>query len=440
MDKQIPKLSLGTVWHIYQPPTQKKEIVDKVTKESYLPVSEWLSRQKDFKVNININSSLTELLVKHKHNKVIENLARAAENGTVEFTGTAAYHPLLPLIIKGRYGKDEVKRQIELNDKYNSKIFGKAWKKPRGFYPPEFAFSPELAEEIKKEGFEWAVTDAKLYDASNNGKDIPHKDIGTVKGLPVFFITHWSLEFAMTRPNKGDYDIAKLVRDMQSGTSKWFNGDKGYLTWGYDGETIGHHHKGYSNERLDEMVEQINHLDMGARTLSEILDSFDKSGDIEILPGSQSSSVWDIQRGEYFPLWKHRKNILQQRLWDLQYYAIEVINETEKSPLAKKDMKKVYDTSRDEIDRGLYSCKSWWANPNGNWDHDMIYYGTDKLMKGISGCYFILKQDGRKIEARNETINAGDMIEKAKKLERAVIRNIDSVEIKRGMDEYLGRI
>ena len=48
--------------HIYQPPTQTREIVEKVTDECYRKLVAILQRHPEAKVTLNINASLTEQL------------------------------------------------------------------------------------------------------------------------------------------------------------------------------------------------------------------------------------------------------------------------------------------------------------------------------------------------------------------------------------------
>ncbi|HLD11852.1 MAG TPA: polysaccharide deacetylase family protein, partial [Patescibacteria group bacterium] len=139
--------------HIYQPPTQKPEILEKVVKESYRKVFAGLKKIPSAKVTLNISAALTELLVKYGYDDVIETIKELAEKGQIEFTGSAKYHPLLP-----RIPEEEIIRQVKLNIETNRKAFGDVFQ-PRGFFPPEMAFSRNVAEVVSKLGFEWIVAD-----------------------------------------------------------------------------------------------------------------------------------------------------------------------------------------------------------------------------------------------------------------------------------------
>src|SRR3989344_1898656 len=206
-NRQYPKLRqfVGIVLHYHQPAGQESYWVDKATDEAYLPQSQWLARTDKFRGTVNITSSLLEHLERLRHYQVIDNFRTAAERGTIELTATGAKHPILPGLLKYDGGEARVRRQIRLNEEINKRYFGSLWN-PRGFFPPELAFSSELAEILNYMGFEWAITDAPLYDAVYHRQpSIPHNRIGTVRGLNVFFRSdERSNELSIKMPEKKD--------------------------------------------------------------------------------------------------------------------------------------------------------------------------------------------------------------------------------------------
>lgn len=122
--------------HIYQPPTQTEAIVRKVTEECYRTLVRVLNEAPHAKITLNINAVLTEQLERYGFKDVIEGLKRLAERGQIEFTGSAMYHPILPLI-----PGEEVERQIKLNTEVNRRYFGDAYQ-PLGFFPPKCVTAP----------------------------------------------------------------------------------------------------------------------------------------------------------------------------------------------------------------------------------------------------------------------------------------------------------
>ncbi len=133
--------------HFYQPPTQKKEILDRVVKECYRPVFEGFSKLPRARLTINFSSCLTELLARNGYEDVIKIISHLMINDQIELTVSAKYHPLLPKI-----PEQEIVRQIGLDMETNEKYFGKAaYAKAtagKGFFPPEMAFNLELAKII----------------------------------------------------------------------------------------------------------------------------------------------------------------------------------------------------------------------------------------------------------------------------------------------------
>ncbi|MEK7097807.1 MAG: hypothetical protein AAB906_03090, partial [Patescibacteria group bacterium] len=73
------------------------------------------------------------------------------EKGKIELTGSASYHPLLPLI-----PKNEAIDQIKENERILLEYFNY---KPRGFFSPEMAYSPKLSKLIKTLGYKWLILD-----------------------------------------------------------------------------------------------------------------------------------------------------------------------------------------------------------------------------------------------------------------------------------------
>src|SRR3989304_2888458 len=129
--------------HIYQPPTQTEEITRRVTDECYRKLVAILRRYPTARLTLNINACLTEQLDRYGLHDVIDGLKDLADRGQIEFTGSAMYPPILPLI-----PPPEMRRQIELNTEVNRTYFGPAYR-PQGLFPPEMCYSFEVARERK---------------------------------------------------------------------------------------------------------------------------------------------------------------------------------------------------------------------------------------------------------------------------------------------------
>jgi alpha-amylase/alpha-mannosidase (GH57 family) len=106
--------------HIYQPPTQTEEIIRKVARESYQTIIRILEEAPNAKITLNINAVLTEQLNRRGLGEIIEGLKTLAMRGQIEFTGSAMYHPILPLI-----PEEEVIRQVRLNTEVKGVILAR---------------------------------------------------------------------------------------------------------------------------------------------------------------------------------------------------------------------------------------------------------------------------------------------------------------------------
>ncbi len=137
--------------HFYQPPLQLHSVLKKVCEESYLPLIEVFRQYPTAKATVNICGVLTEMLWEHCFNHVIEGLAELAQNGQIEFTGSAKYHPILPLI-----PKSEMHRQIARNHATNRHFFGDLFD-PVGFFPPEMGYSKDIVDPLLESRHQWVI-------------------------------------------------------------------------------------------------------------------------------------------------------------------------------------------------------------------------------------------------------------------------------------------
>lgn len=81
------------VFHFYQPPTQFPAVLKKICHESYRPLIELLGEFERARATVNINGSLTQMLIDCGHQDVINGLRQLAEVGRIELLGSAMYHP-----------------------------------------------------------------------------------------------------------------------------------------------------------------------------------------------------------------------------------------------------------------------------------------------------------------------------------------------------------
>lgn len=336
--------------HIYQPPTQKKEILEKVVKESYRRVFAGLLKIPQAILTLNINSCLSESLLTNGYEDVINMIKELANRGQLEFTASAKFHPLLP-----KLPESEIKRQIKLDLETNKKIFGSAYN-PLGFFPPEMAFNNRLAKIISQMGFSWVIVDEFSYPGKCSWQKV-YK----LKDLP-------------TRIYFRERDISFKILSAQLGTESMFVRELGeklshdrYLLTAMDGETFGHHRLG-----LEEFLFE---LYRSKRLESILISSLPKYFPEEVvLPRSSTWALMekDIQKKRPFSRWDDPENQIHKLQWALTNLAIKAAGSLREGE------------ARELLDRAVHSDQYWWAGAKPWWSIELIEAGANELLEAIN--------------------------------------------------------
>ena len=393
--------------HFYQPPTQIYWVLKKVCDESYRPLVEMFRNLPYARVTVNISAALTELLDEHGMADVIEGLRDLAASGHLEFTDSAKYHPILPLI-----PSQEIKRQIVLNHQANHMYFGDAYS-PQGFFSPEMCYSRDIVKPILDSGHRWLIlsgiacpatwpTDA-IYEISSNGNK-----------MAVFFRD----DILSNKISFRQLDAASFLdhlRQLRSSRQKDI-----YVITAMDAETFGHHIKSWEKIFLEEVYEAlmpeepVNHgvkqlqrlvktqkeifrtgeiaraPDIEVVTISRLLELFPTGGPVEPRPSSWSTSIDDINAGNPYPLWKSKDNPIHQLLWQHLKIAIELTNKSIK--MATDERAKYYaNIARGLLDRAMHSDQFWWANSDSRWDVNLVNRGLMQQREVVLNAYKAIK-------------------------------------------------
>jgi hypothetical protein len=345
--------------HIYQPPTQTEDIVRKVTNESYRTIVRVLNRFPDSKITLNINAVLTEFLASFGLDDVITGLRTLAERGQIEFTGSAIYHPILPLI-----PEDEVIRQVTLNTEVNKHYFGEVYN-PKGFFPPEMCYSDDIARIVARLGFQWIIVD----EISFNGKigNTLFDRIYTIDGLDDFIV------FFKERPFSAGitYGMYPGAAPFLKALQNRLNTDT-YLLSGTDGEVYGHHRPGQEN-LLSEVFEQNIPTTC---TISELIDIFTTQETVSPLSSSWSTWEDEMAKGIPYPQWQYPGHAIHALQWQLTGVVLRTIKNVSKETPN-------FTESRNLVDKGLHSCQYWWASCRPWWSVEMIEWGARELHHAI---------------------------------------------------------
>ncbi|MHA1821900.1 MAG: hypothetical protein ACTSU2_00275 [Promethearchaeota archaeon] len=357
------------LFHIYQPPVQIPPVIKQIVKESYRPILDALRDNPHAKITLNINGTLTEQLYDYKYNDIIEGITTLASRGQIDFTGSAKFHPFLPLL-----PEPEVKRQIQLNYDTNKEFFGEVYK-PRGFFPPEMGISEEVLKPIKEMGYEWTI----LSGIANTLNEWPTTFISKYKnGLKLVFRDDLiSIDCAFDKINNVDAFANRL---------KYMTQDHDYyVILAMDGETFGHHVKHAIKDFLIPLLESLSHRsDIQIKTVSEIVDMFPVKYEQVPRASSWSTMPYDLANNNPFPLWLDLKNDLHLQQYKIIMYTMTAVHLASKYINTMNNVQKeAYNNARNFLDRGQHSCQQWWASKRPWYSPDMIIKGLNELILAI---------------------------------------------------------
>ena len=350
----------GNFLHLYQPPTQKKNWVNRIAREAYRPIVSGLLERPSVKITFNINGVLLELLQQHGDGDIIKIIGQLLERGQIELTGSAKYHPLLPFL-----PDHEIKRQIELNEETLRHYFGQHWKKS-GFFPPEMGFDLRVAQIVKDMGYQWIIADELSYPGVRESIDYSKRY--TISGLGDFGIYFRERKMSWYILS-GQIGTGNLM--VQSLGSRLTSGE--YLLTAMDGETFGHHRPGLeqllfeisTNEKLETVL------------ISDLAGLFANTRAVEPLPSTWALMEKDLEEKKPFSRWKDPDNEIQGYQWELTQMAIDLIAEADTSDPN-------FSTARTVVDRALHSDQYWWASARPWWSIEMIERGAKELIGAVT--------------------------------------------------------
>lgn len=345
--------------HLYQPANTDYNVIREALDKSYWRLIRLLEEHENLKLTINITACLL-LRLEEGEVEFIKHIDGLLKSGKLELTGSAAYHPLLPLL-----PEEEIKKQIIKQEKVLRRLFGKQLKL-RGFFLPEMAYSSKVAKIIKKRGYEWIILDEISYD-KKRGEKISSEYYYEDKDshLKVIFRDR-TISSAYVPDN-----IKKLLKSSNR---------PNYIITANDSELYGLRHKD-PQANLEKVVK---FKSLKTCTISQFIDTRTKAHKkIMLRSSSWETSLYDIKNNKPFKLWLDRDNKIQINLWDLAKLALTLDKKF------KKDTN--YYWYRWHLNRGLASCTFWWASAHDfskifgpyAWNPDVIERGLEDLIRSV---------------------------------------------------------
>lgn len=367
--------------HFYQPAHTDAHIIKEATDESYSRIIRALEKNPRIKFNFNISGCLFLRWDELGYHTLIKRISRLVKRGQIDLTGTAAYHPIIPLI-----PEKEIKRQIKENESILKKYIDKNFK-PRGFFFPELAYSPAAAKLVKDMGYDWLLLDE--YAISTKAKEINFNQS---------YLDENSGFKAVVRSRKlsNSYVPETITKILDKNKKLKENMRIPIAITATDAELYGLRHKDPKTvfEKL------LKREDLHTLSISEFIDN--KKEEIKIKPPTHSwaTTEKEMEKDEPFNLWQEKTNTVHKKLWQLAQTAYNTIEDNKDDPN--------FYWARWHFVRGLASCTFWWASAKDfrlfgpiSWSPDEIERGTNELIRSVRA---LEKEETRSAKVKAEKL------------------------------------
>ena len=333
--------------HLYQPMNADAAIIKEATEKSYYRIVRALEENSKIKFTINISGCLLVRWDELGFGDIIRRINVLIKQGRIELTGTAAYHPLLPLI-----PTTEVKRQIAENEAIIKKYFGNY--RPRGFFLPEMAYNQMAAKIISNLGYEWIILDEIAYNGKLDQVDFNKIYIDKSSGLKIIFRSR--------KISKG------YVPDL---LKKEVDKNELYIS-ATDGELYGLRHIDHTAE-FEKFLKNKN---LETKLFSEFIGGMKTIEIIKPVPCSWESTEKELKQNQPYALWYNKSNKIQMKMWELANLVYQTAEKFSKD--------KNYLSVRWHLVRGLASCTFWWASGKNLGPFSPVAWSPDDVERGLN--------------------------------------------------------
>ena len=307
---------------------------DQIVNKGYKPLLE-LFKKYNMKANWFVSGYSAEII--NEIDKPFLDEIKKAKNETIKL-GTYTYtHPIPQLL-----NHDEFNHQVKVGREYDKNLLEEDTK---GFLPPEFAYSKDMANVLKNNGIEWLITLASSVEKSykrQNIEDDPYQpciiDIDEGKTLKAVAAAY-ELPDCPARFLKLMMKGMLAVDDVINGIKKFheLHPDK-FLLFKRDGETIfiDFFNSGFEKtyEVMDEFLSKLSALDFvkpvwieDVLEQDEIkhtikLDDFLGNTKIETFTEGAAKPIWDLTKEVRDEINKAEREGKDQRVIDKAWHHL----------------------------------------------------------------------------------------------------------------------
>ncbi len=347
--------------HLYQPANALDHIIKEAAEKSYWRLVNALKDNPQTHFTLNITGCLLVRLEELGYQDLIAQISQLVKSGQIEIVGTAAYHPILPLVPEA-----EGEKQIKENEKIQKKYFGRHFK-ARGFFLPELAYSPKIARLVKRLGYQWLLLDEFAYQ----GK------VGAVDFNKVYLDKYSQLKAVFrSRYFSNSYVPQMVLEQLKLSPKK----QPPIIITATDGELYGLRHQDITH-KFERLLKQ---PDLKTLTISEFIkkNQHRPLSACRPLTSSWATTEAELKKGVPFALWADPPNLIQKKLWRLARAASRLVAANRQDPN--------YFWARWHLVRGLSSCTFWWASAKDfrlfgpiSWSPDEIERGLNELVRAV---------------------------------------------------------
>ena len=342
--------------HFYQPANLEQKKLKEAVDCSYKYLLRLFESNSELKMTANFTGGLLERLATDlDQTDIIKRFRIIIERGQLEIVGSAAYHALLPLI-----SKKEVVAQIKEQERLLLKHFG--IEKPKGFFLPELAYSPDVAKIINGLGYEWILVDEiTVFKSLEKVSELVFIDKNS--GLKVIMRNRRISESYVPET------LTKLIAENKVTT----------VVTATDAELYGLRH--IDNENFFETL--ISNSKVKTENIGGYISKFSDMEDVVLVPSNWQSTVEDLEIGQPYKLWREINNEIHDNLSQLSKLAEKLFYKYQKDENSW--------WSRWHLWRGLQSCSWWWASKHDfrevfgplAWSPDEVERGVNELIRSI---------------------------------------------------------
>lgn len=334
--------------NMYQPPNCDRSTLEKIVRQSYLPVLSIFEQNKGCSFTLNLPGSTVDLLIRTGFGDVIKKIAALAERGQVEFTMTTNFQSLIPL-----QADEDTDRQIETHNKICSRYFGIAYK-PDGLYSPYLAYSQRVSKTGARLTLKWLAIDESCFKSQQqNGFNSLLMD-KTAGGILLM-----ACRREISDSISGSFWINNAPRsasEFLQKALKMTSRDK-YVITAVEAQSFGYENSG--RDGLLRALYRDNRLK--PVSISQLRRHVKRKDFVRAMDGSAVTRDGKSSRNRPFLVWENDRNPIQKSLWKLFKLAVSEVKNagTRGDPqyLRARDM---LDSSSAAVNWAMASCSPWW--------------------------------------------------------------------------------